>query len=72
MGRIPNEGDRFEWGGSFEVVDMDRHRIDNLLITRTTQTASEADLSFDGLSQLPSSRYRTQIENGGALWGISS
>lgn len=35
FGRIPKEGDAFElkeW--KFEVVDMDRHRIDKLIITR--------------------------------------
>ncbi len=35
LGRIPVAGDWFEWGGwRFEVVDMDRHRIDKLLISR--------------------------------------
>jgi putative hemolysin len=34
MGRIPSSGDRFEWGGfQFEVVDMDGHRVDKVLIT---------------------------------------
>lgn len=32
--RVPSTGDRFEWGGyRFEVVDMDEHRVDKLLIT---------------------------------------
>ncbi len=31
--RVPSTGDRFEWGGyQFEVVDMDEHRVDKLLI----------------------------------------
>lgn len=35
FGRIPVAGDWFEWGGwRFEVVDMDRHRIDKMLISR--------------------------------------
>jgi putative hemolysin len=35
LGRIPKEGDSFEWGAHrFEVIDMDRHRIDKILITR--------------------------------------
>lgn len=35
LGRIPQAGDHFENGGSrFEVVDMDRNRVDKLLVTR--------------------------------------
>jgi len=31
--KIPSTGDHFEWGGyRFEVVDMDEHRVDKLLI----------------------------------------
>ena len=34
FGRIPAAGDRFDWGGwRFEVVDMDRHRVDKVLVT---------------------------------------
>jgi putative hemolysin len=33
LGRIPVEGDRFEWGGfSLEVLDMDGHRVDKVLM----------------------------------------
>lgn len=33
LGRIPSTGDRFEWGGlQFEVVDMDGHRVDKVLV----------------------------------------
>lgn len=33
--RVPGAGDRFEWEGySFEVVDMDGHRVDKVLVTR--------------------------------------
>lgn len=33
--RVPSEGDQFEWNDlQFEVIDMDRHRIDKLLIKR--------------------------------------
>ncbi len=32
--RVPSTGDRFEWGEyRFEVVDMDEHRVDKLLVT---------------------------------------
>ncbi|MBL8018261.1 MAG: HlyC/CorC family transporter [Leptospirales bacterium] len=35
MGRIPGVADSFEWGGyRFEVIDMDRHRIDRVLVSR--------------------------------------
>jgi putative hemolysin len=41
FGRIPMAGDFFEYGGwRFEVMDMDRHRVDKMLITKTpAQTA---------------------------------
>jgi putative hemolysin len=35
LGRVPRTGERFEWGGfSFEVVDMDRNRVDRLLVAK--------------------------------------
>jgi putative hemolysin len=35
LGRIPTEGDHVEVGGwRFEVIDMDGHRIDKLLVSR--------------------------------------
>ncbi len=35
FGRIPAAGDHFSWGGwRFEVVDMDRHRVDKVLVSR--------------------------------------
>lgn len=35
LGRVPGVGDRFEWGGLlFEVVDMDRNRVDKLLVAQ--------------------------------------
>lgn len=43
FGRIPAAGDKFEWGGfRFEVVDMDRRRVDKVLVVplaSPTQTA---------------------------------
>ena len=34
FGRIPTSGDHFEWQKlRFEVVDMDRNRIDKVLVT---------------------------------------
>jgi putative hemolysin len=36
FGRIPDVGDRFEWGGwRFEVAEMDRRRVDSLIATST-------------------------------------
>lgn len=41
LGRIPSEAESFEWEGFyFEVVDMDRYRIDRLLV-KTPQKASD-------------------------------
>jgi putative hemolysin len=43
FGRIPVAGDWFVWAGwRFEVVDMDRHRIDKLLVSRTPAPAAPA------------------------------
>jgi putative hemolysin len=34
LDKVPQEGDKFEWDGyRFEVVDMDRNRVDKVLIT---------------------------------------
>ena len=36
LGRVPEEGDRFDWEGyCFEVMDMDDHRVDKVLATPT-------------------------------------
>lgn len=45
LGRIPVVPDRFETGGfGFEVVDMDRNRVDKVLLTRLpVQEAESAD-----------------------------
>jgi putative hemolysin len=33
MGRIPRTGDTFEWNDlRFEVMDMDGHRVDKVLV----------------------------------------
>jgi putative hemolysin len=35
LARIPTAGDYFEWAGwRFEVVDMDKRRVDKVLIAR--------------------------------------
>ncbi|MFP5409518.1 MAG: hemolysin family protein [Gammaproteobacteria bacterium] len=40
LGRIPAVADHFEWEGwRFEVVDMDRNRVDKILVTRLAPPA---------------------------------
>lgn len=35
LGRVPTVADHFEWDGlRFEVMDMDRHRVDKMLVAR--------------------------------------
>lgn len=37
LGHIPSTGERFEWEGmSFEVLDMDGHRVDRVLVSPPT------------------------------------
>ncbi len=44
FGRIPKAGDHFDHAGlRFEVIDMDRHRIDKLLVARLPEEKSDAD-----------------------------
>lgn len=43
IGRLPITGDSFEWGGyRFEVVDMDGHRVDKVLLTNLPEGEPEA------------------------------
>jgi len=40
FGRIPAQGDHFEWGGwRFEVTEMDRRRVDKLVVSRPVTPA---------------------------------
>jgi putative hemolysin len=42
--RIPSTGEKFEWKGfSFEIIDMDSHRIDKVLVVISAQIKSEMD-----------------------------
>lgn len=42
IGRIPVTADRFEWQGlRFEVVDMDGHRVDKVLVSAVPQDESD-------------------------------
>jgi putative hemolysin len=43
LGRVPNTGDRFDYDGfRFEVLDMDRHRVDKVLVSPSPQAATPA------------------------------
>jgi putative hemolysin len=38
LGHVPKEGETFEWAGyTFEVLDMDRHRVDKVLLVPSPQ-----------------------------------
>lgn len=42
LGSIPTTGQRFQWQGlRFEVVDMDQHRVDKVLVTRDNVAAED-------------------------------
>jgi putative hemolysin len=46
LGRVPEEGARFEWEGhSFEVVDMDGRRVDKVLVSPTREVGAPEELS---------------------------
>jgi putative hemolysin len=50
FGRIPAAGDKFDWGGwRFEVMDMDRRRVDKVLVTQiaATMKPTEAEKSAE-------------------------
>ena len=43
FGRIPAVSDRFDWAGwRFEVIDMDRHRVDKVMVSRVPPRAEPA------------------------------
>lgn len=44
IGHIPREGEKFLWGGfEFEILDMDRQRIDKVLVTPRTPQIAETE-----------------------------
>jgi len=44
LGRIPAAGDYFDWNGwRFEVMDMDRQRVDKVLLARTPASTATAE-----------------------------
>jgi putative hemolysin len=49
LGRMPRVGDRFTHAHvGFEVLDMDRHRVDRLLVTQLPEDNPEAGAGDDG------------------------
>ena len=43
LAHVPTEGEWFEWQGCrFEIIDMDRHRVDKILVTRSPAAAEAA------------------------------
>jgi putative hemolysin len=44
LGRVPSAGDHCEWGGlRFEVMDMDRHRVDKVLVVPSEPPTSNGE-----------------------------
>ena len=44
LGRLPQTADQFEWQGlNFEVIDMDGHRVDKVLVTTLPQRPVTAE-----------------------------
>jgi putative hemolysin len=44
LGRVPKTGDHFDYAGlRFEVLDMDRHRVDKVLVAPRTQLAPRGE-----------------------------
>lgn len=42
LGHVPREGETFDWHGfRFEVLDMDRHRVDKVLVTPVEQPSPQ-------------------------------
>jgi putative hemolysin len=54
LGHIPAPSEYFEWGGwRFEVMDMDGHRIDKMLITPVASSATDGDTEPEDESDPP-------------------
>jgi putative hemolysin len=44
LGRVPQTADQFEWNGlRFEVIDMDGHRVDKVLVTTLPQRTTSQE-----------------------------
>ncbi|WP_414662336.1 hemolysin family protein [Horticoccus sp. 23ND18S-11] len=60
FGRIPVAGEQFVWNGwCFEIADMDRHRVDKVLLTKTPPPAGGSPARRDiANDQTPPARDR--------------
>jgi putative hemolysin len=57
LGHIPKAGETFDWGGfRFEIIDMDGHRVDKLLLERLP-VEGLVDPSQEAREQRPRSRH---------------
>jgi putative hemolysin len=46
LGRIPREGEKIEWDRfDFEIIDMDRQRIDKVLVTPRPRSSAESGMT---------------------------
>jgi putative hemolysin len=60
LGRIPAPGDALEWGGwRFEVSEMDRRRVDKLIVSRAPGSPAEAGNPASGDAQ-PAAEVETK------------
>jgi putative hemolysin len=63
---IPNEGEHFEFHGQrFEIVDMDGHRVDKVLVTPQHQGPSESDSEGEDTEPHPLSEAGRAAESDG-------
>ncbi|MCX6970522.1 MAG: hemolysin family protein [Verrucomicrobia bacterium] len=52
-GHIPREGEKFMWDGfEFEIIDMDRQRIDKVLVTPRAPKKPESEENSDPASEI--------------------
>jgi putative hemolysin len=46
FGHIPARGEHFVWNGwRFEIVDMDHHRVDKVLVSRAAGTPTYLEMT---------------------------
>ena len=53
IGHIPREGEKFQWDGfEFEIIDMDRQRIDKVLVTPRAPKKPESEENTDPATEI--------------------
>jgi hypothetical protein len=62
LGQIPREGEKFQWDRfEFEIIDMDRQRIDKVLVTEKSPKKKENNEEEDKTeSQKPEDQNKQQ------------